>query len=424
MNQRFYSLDVFRGATVCLMILVNNPGTWSHIYAPLEHAPWHGLTPTDLVFPFFLFAVGNALAFIMPKLEAGGDVVFWKKIFKRSVLIFLIGLFLNWWPFVTEVNRVIEGTTEFQKVTIFKGFTWIDLTKSKAGEIVEVVKGVRVLGVLQRIAICYFFASIIIYYLKPKLAFFIGLLLLLLYWVLCYILGDKADPYSITGWFGNKVDLAILHDPHIYHGERVNGNPYAFDPEGIMSTIPAIVQVIFGYLVGDYIQKKSKTIEAPQSEFEKSSINSSGPFQMLSGLFVGGVAMIVTGFCWDMVFPINKKIWTSSYAVYTAGLATITIATMIYLIEYRNARGWLSKFFDVFGKNALFVFALSAFLPRTLALIKLGNGVNPWNWLYKKILIRIPGAPENGSLAYAICIITFMWFICWIMDKKRIYIKV
>ena len=402
------------------MILVNNPGTWAHIYAPLEHAPWHGLTPTDLVFPFFLFAVGNALAFIMPKLEAGGDAVFWKKILKRSVLIFLIGLFLNWWPFVTEVNRVIEGTNEFQKVIIFKGFTWVDYTKNKAGEIVETVKGVRVLGVLQRIAICYFFASIIIYYLKVRKAFLAGLILLLIYWVLCYI-GNPTDPYSLNGWFGTGIDKSIIGVSHIYRGEGI-----PFDPEGLMSTIPAIVEVIFGYVVGDYIQKKSKIIDTVTIgfEFEKTAIPSSGPYQMLSGLFVGGVAMIVTGFCWDMLFPINKKIWTSSYTVYTAGLATITIATMIYLIEYKNAKGWLTKFFDVFGKNALFVFALSAFLPRTLALIKLGDGVNPWNWLYKKVLIHIPGAPENGSLAYAICVITFMWLICWIMDKKRIYVKV
>ena len=162
MNQRFYSLDVFRGATVCLMILVNNPGSWAHIYAPLEHAPWHGLTPTDLVFPFFLFAVGNAMSFVMPRLEAAGDGVFWRKVLKRTAIIFLIGLFLNWWPFVTEVNRLAEGTTELQKVTIFKGFTWLDYSKDKAGNIVETVKGVRVFGVLQRIALCYFFASVIV----------------------------------------------------------------------------------------------------------------------------------------------------------------------------------------------------------------------------------------------------------------------
>jgi predicted acyltransferase len=400
LNQRFYSLDVFRGATVCLMILVNNPGSWGHIYPPLAHAPWHGLTPTDLVFPFFLFAVGNAMAFVLPKLEAGGDGIFWKKILKRTALIYLIGLFLNWWPFVTEVNRIIEGTSNFQKETIFKGFTWLDYSKDKVGNIIESVKGVRILGVLQRIALCYFFASIIIYYLKLRKAFYIGLVLLLVYWVLCLI-GNPDDPYSLKGWFGTDIDKMILGESHLYRGEGM-----AFDPEGLMSTITAIVQVIFGYMVGDYIQKKGKS------------------FEMVTGLFVAGVAMLVTGFCWDMLFPINKKIWTSSYTIYTSGLATITIATMIYMIEFKNAKGWLSKFFDVFGKNALFVFALSAFLPKGLALIKLGDGVNPWNWLYQKVLIHIPGDPRIGSLLYALCVITFMWFICWWMDKKKIYVKV
>jgi predicted acyltransferase len=382
------------------MILVNNPGSWGNIYPPLAHAPWHGLTPTDLVFPFFLFAVGNAMAFVMPKLETGGDAVFWRKILKRTALIFLIGLFLNWWPFVTEVNRVIEGTTDFQKETIFKGFTWLDYSKDKAGTIVESVKGVRILGVLQRIALCYFFASILIYYFKLRKAFYAGLVLLLVYWLLC-VLGNPSDPFSLKGWFGTDIDKMILGESHLYRGEGI-----AFDPEGLMSTITAIVQVIFGYMVGDYIQKKGKS------------------FEMVTGLFVAGVAMLVTGFCWDMLFPINKKIWTSSYTVYTSGLATITIATMIYLIEFKNAKGWLSRFFDVFGKNALFVFALSAFLPKGLALIKLDKGVNPWNWLYQKALIHIPGDPRIGSLLYAICVITFMWFICWWMDKKKIYVKV
>nr|MBP6478119.1 DUF1624 domain-containing protein [Chitinophagaceae bacterium] len=208
MNQRFYSLDVFRGATVCLMILVNNPGSWGHIYNPLEHAPWHGLTPTDLVFPFFLFAVGNAMSFVMPRLEAAGDKIFWKKVLKRTALIFLIGLFLNWWPFVTEVNRLIEGTNDLHKVTIFKGFTWLDYSKDKAGNIVETIKGIRIFGVLQRIALCYFFASVIIYYLKPRKAFLAGLIILLVYWVLCYV-GNTADPYSLKGWFGTDIDKAI-----------------------------------------------------------------------------------------------------------------------------------------------------------------------------------------------------------------------
>ncbi len=375
MNQRFYSLDVFRGATVCLMILVNNPGSWAHIYAPLEHAPWHGLTPTDLVFPFVLFAVGNAMAFIMPKLEQAGPTIFWRKVLKRSALIFLIGLFLNWWPFVKATDYSFK-----------------------------VFENVRILGVLQRIALAYFFAAIIVFYLKGARAFYAAMLLLLGYWALC-LLGNPADPYSLNGWFGTNIDKAILGVTHMYKGE---GMP--FDPEGIMSTIPAIAQVILGFLAGNYMK-------------EKGAANDSLP-TMLNGLFVAAIAMLITGFCWDMVMPINKKIWTSSYVVYTTGLAILTIATMIYFIEIKGVKIRLSRFFDVFGKNALFVFALSAFLPKGLALIKLGDGITPWNWLYKKVYIHIPGAPENGSLFYALTVISFMWLVCWWLDKRRIYIKV
>ena len=391
MNQRFYSLDVFRGATVCLMILVNNPGNWEHIYPPLEHASWHGLTPTDLVFPFFLFAVGNAMALTMPKLEAAGASTFWKKIIKRTILIFLIGLFLNWWPFV----RWQSDSLNFKH--------WVDPVSPE--------NGIRILGVLQRIAICYFLASVILYYFKVKQSLYITLTLLVVYWILC-VIGNPADPYSLSGWFGTDVDKKILGVAHMYKGEGV-----AFDPEGIMSTIPSTVEVIFGYLIGNYIHRKGKN------------------FEMVSSLFVAGVVMLIAGFCWDMVFPINKKIWTSSFTIYTSGLATITIATMIYVIELKNIKGWLTRFFDVFGKNALFVFALSAFLPRLLGLIRIplnshSNGedkivyTNPWNWLYQKALVHIPGDPRLGSLVYALCVITFMWAICWWLDRRKIYIKV
>ena len=386
MNKRYYSLDVFRGATVCLMIMVNNPGSWAFAYAPLKHAPWHGLTPTDLVFPFFLFAVGNALSFVMPKLELTGSTIFWKKIITRSLLIFLVGLFLNWWPFV----KWLDGELIFRQ--------WVSSENPESG--------VRILGVLQRIAISYFFASILIYYLKPRKVFLASLLLLLLYWLLC-VVGNPTDPYSLMGWFGTAIDKNILGVAHMYKGEGV-----PFDPECLFITIPSIVQVILGYLVGDYIQKKSKSNEQKQNQHE-----------MISGLFIAGVALLITGLCWGMVFPINKKIWTSSYTVYTTGLAIFTLATMIYTIELNNIKNGVTKFFDVFGKNALFVFSLSAFLPKGLTLIKLEEGITPWNWLYKKILIHTPGAPENGSLLYALCVIFFMWAICFWMDKKKIYIK-
>jgi predicted acyltransferase len=401
---RSYALDVFRGATVCLMILVNNPGSWAHIYDPLDHAKWHGLTPTDLVFPFFLFAVGNAMSFVIPRLQQEGDKAFWTKVIKRSLIIFGVGLFLNWWPFVVEVSRVVEGTTELQKVTIFKTFTWTDLSKNEAGNIVETIKGVRIMGVLQRIALCYLIASIIVYYGGPRKGFLAAAVLLLSYWAMCLI-GNPTDPYSLKGWFGTEWDLKILGISHMYKGEGI-----PFDPEGLLSTPAAIAQVIFGYLVGDYIRKG---LAQPD-----------GMHRMLSGLFTIGVGMLVAGYCWDLVFPINKKIWTSSYTIYTTGLAIMALATMVYVIDGKNVRGGLLSFFDVFGKNALFVFALSAFLPKGLALIKLDKGVNPWNWLYKKLLVHVPGAPENGSLLYALCVITFMWAICWWMDKKNIYIKV
>ena len=408
MNQRFYSLDVFRGATVALMILVNNPGSWTHSYAPFKHAAWHGCTPTDLVFPFFLFAVGNAMAFVMPRLQQNGDAEFWKKVMKRTFLIFLIGLLLNWSPFVKWSGDEL----------VWKPFD-----------------ALRIFGVLQRIAVCYFFASVIVYYLKQKGAFVFSAVLLLLYWVLCFTLGEAGDPYSLEGWFGSSVDAAILGESHMYKGEKA-----VFDPEGIMSTLPAIVQVIFGYLIGDYIQKKARLNDEVgqgkivETEFGNTNeSNKNGSYQMLVSLFVIATLFTLTGYMWDMVFPINKKIWTSSYTVYTTGLAIYTIATMIYFIEFKHAKGWLTKFFDVFGKNPLFIFVLSGLLPRLLALIRIPNGINaeavpkylsPFGWFYEKICKLIPGIPENGSLFYALCMILLYWAICYWLDKKKIYIKV
>lgn len=383
MNQRYYSLDVFRGATVALMILVNNPGSWSHIFSPLEHATWHGCTPTDLVFPFFLFAVGNAMAFVMPRFEQAGPAVFWKKVIKRTLLIFAIGLFLNWSPFMRWDGENIAWKQ------------W---------------ENVRILGVLQRIALCYFFASVIVYYAKTKGAFVVSGILLLLYWFICLFLGNSADPYSLSGWFGTKIDINILGLTHIYKGEGV-----PFDPEGLPSTMAAIVQVIFGFFVGQYIQQKGKN------------------YEMLSNLFVAGLVLFFTGYCWDLVFPVNKKIWTSSYVLYTTGLAIMTIGTLIYLIEFKERKGAWSRFFDVFGKNPLFIFVLSGFLPRVLAMFRWVDHVTPegkkvytsfFPWFYEHICKNIATDLHVGSLFYALCMIAMYWAIVSVLDKKKIYIKV
>ncbi|HEY0677956.1 MAG TPA: DUF5009 domain-containing protein [Chitinophagaceae bacterium] len=383
MNQRYYSLDVFRGATVALMILVNNPGSWSHMFDPLAHAKWNGCTPTDLVFPFFLFAVGNALGFVMPRLETAPRSTVLGKIFKRTLLIFAIGIFLNWAPFVRWQGEELVSRP---------------------------FETLRFMGVLQRIALSYCFAALIVYFFKVRGAFVISGLILLGYWFLCLAFGNPADPYSLEGFFGTGLDRRLLGENHLYKGEGV-----PFDPEGLASTLPAIVQVIFGYFVGRYIQTKGKN------------------FEMLSNLFVAGCVLIFTGFCWDLVFPINKKIWTSSYVCYTTGLAMMVIGVMIYLIEFREYKGAWSKFFAVFGMNPLFIFVLSGFLPRVQGLIRWvdhigANGkpvyTSPFSWFYEHICKPVSPKLETGSFLYALCMIVFYWLIVWWMDKRKIYIKV
>ncbi len=382
-NERYYSLDVFRGATVALMILVNNPGSWAHIYAPLEHAPWHGCTPTDLVFPFFLFAVGNAMSFVMPRLREAGEGPFWSKTLRRTALIFGIGLLLNWAPFVKY-----DGNGQL----VAKAFAQL-----------------RILGVLQRIALCYFLASVIIWYGKSRGAFVIGAILLLVYWAICLLFGSPGDPFSMEGFFGTHLDRAVLGSGHMYHGEGVD-----FDPEGIGSTMAAIVNVIFGYLVGEYINQKGRT------------------WEMLSNLFMAGVAFTLTGYLWDMSFPINKKIWTSSYTMYTVGLATVTLASLIYAIEFKGKAGAWSRFFDVFGKNPLFIFAFSAVVVKTYGLIRISDGTGPDGkplhknlaaWMYDHLFSPAFGE-FNGSLLFAVAHIIVFWAIVRWMDKKRIYVKV
>lgn len=383
MQQRFYSLDVFRGATVALMILVNNPGSWSHIYGPLAHADWHGCTPTDLVFPFFLFAVGNALAFVLPGMEQKSTGYFLSKVIKRALLIFAIGLFLNWSPFIKWDNNVLVAKA------------W---------------SNVRILGVLQRIAIAYLLAALFIYFSRPRGAFVVAGILLLGYWSLCLLLGDPSDPYSQSGWFGTQWDLQLLGASHMY---KMNGVP--FDPEGLASTLPAVAQVMLGYMTGAFIREKGSS------------------FEMLARLLVVGCIMVVIGYGWDMVFPVNKKIWTSSYVMYTSGLAILVLGIMMYALDWNNERPGWSRFFNVFGKNPLFIFVLSGFLPRVMALFRwtdhIGDNGKPvytsaLPWLYQHIFKPIAEDQRVGSALYAIAMILFYWLIVYFLDKKKIYIRV
>lgn len=378
--------------TVAFMILVNTPGSWSHIYPPLDHANWHGCSPTDLVFPFFLFALGNALAFVMPRSIQQGSKAFWAKTTKRALLIFTIGLLLNWFPFVKY---------------------------NTAGELVaKPFLDLRLLGVLQRIALCYFFASIIAYYLKPAASFLAALALLLIYWVLCVSLGAPGDPFSINGWFGTRIDLLLLGETHMYHGEG-----RAFDPEGIASTLPAIAQVLIGYVTGDYIIKKVAVAE--------NTVTDNRYYPLVANLLVISLMLLFTGLCWNSLFPINKKIWTSSYVVYTSGMAIIILALCIYALEIKQWRKGWAPFFDSFGKNPLFIFVLSGVWARLYGLVRWEDGIKDGKpvfkglggYMYDHIFVPLFGA-MNGSLFYAIFHVLIFWLIALWLDKKKIYIKV
>ncbi|MEO7043779.1 MAG: DUF5009 domain-containing protein, partial [Ferruginibacter sp.] len=333
------------------------------------------------------------------------DAAFWKKIITRTLLIFLIGTFLQWFPFY----HWVDGKA------ILRGWEWIN----SKGEI----QGIRVSGTLQRIAICYFFASIIVYYTKVRTAAIIGVAMLLIYWVVCIAM-NPADPFSFEGWFGKSIDLNVFGAAHIYHGDGV-----AFENEGIVSTFPAIVSVIFGYVTGVYIRRRGN--EVSNLPIDTNGVNPI--YQTLSVLFTAAVGLLFIGYLWSLGFPINKKIQSSSFIIVTAGFAIMILSTLIYLIEAKNKRGWWARFFDVFGKNPLFIYALSELIGDLFGFIRIANGtgnngeifyISPLEWFYQNICTKVPGAPENGSLLYAICIVLFLWAIGYWMNKKKIYIKV
>ncbi|MEQ8471999.1 MAG: heparan-alpha-glucosaminide N-acetyltransferase domain-containing protein [Marinoscillum sp.] len=365
---RYLSLDVFRGATVFLMIIVNNPGEWGAQYGPIQHAPWHGFTLTDLVFPSFLFAVGNAMAFVMKKFQQNGEVYFWKKVFKRTVLIFLIGVLLNWFPFYDFGSGSFYPFSEL-----------------------------RIFGVLQRIALCYLFASIIIHYsnaIRPIVV--ISSVMLLAYWGVVYVFGSN-EPYSLTGFIGNDLDLWLVGQNHVYHGE---GQP--FDPEGLLSTIPAVVNVLLGYLTGAYLVARGNS------------------YDVITKLLVCGCLLILGGLFWDLFFPINKKIWTSSYVLLTSGMCVVAIAILSYWIELAgNRKG--AYFFEVFGKNPLFIYAFSWVLSVVFSTIQIGS-LSLHGHIYQSFKYFLD--PVHASFLYALVFTLLNWLVGYYLDKRGIYIKV
>ncbi len=370
-KQRYFALDVLRGMTIALMILVNTPGSWSTIYAPFKHAAWHGFTITDLVFPTFLFVIGNAASFSLHKYENRSEADFIKKVLKRSVLIFLIGILLNAFPFVFR-----EGN-EF----ILKDFSKL-----------------RIMGVLQRIALCYLFASLFLHYFKMRHVLTLSTLLLLAYWFVMWYFGTHPDPYSLENNAALKFDLLIFGKENLYNGFGI-----PFDPEGLLSTIPAIVNVIAGYVAGKFIQRSGNNM----STVLRLSI---------AGCVLLGIALI-----WSPYFPINKGIWTSTFVLYSTGWDLIILGFLILIIEVFGFKKW-TYFFEAFGKNPLFIFIMSGVVVMLMAIIYIdGQPMKPW--IYNNFYLSWL-SDYNASLAFAISYMLLMWVIGYILDKRKIYIKV
>lgn len=370
-SPRFLALDVFRGLTVCFMIIVNSPGNSATTFAPLLHAQWHGFTPTDLVFPSFLFAVGNSLAFVLPRWDTMGNQVVLTKIIKRTLIIFLLGYLMYWFPFVKY-----DGNA-------FSAFPFAET---------------RVFGVLQRIALCYGIAAVLIWWLKPRTTYILALLFLLLYWGLLYWFGDPADPLSMQGNAGFYLDRWLVGENHLYHGEGV-----AFDPEGLLSTLPAIANVVAGFWAGDLVKRKGSGWEP------------------VGLLLLAGVGALFIAYCWNGVFPVNKKLWTSSFVVLTVGLAAILLGVIIYLTDLRKKTGW-THFFIVFGKNPLFIYLLSELMVILLWFFRTPGGQPYYNQLYELVFSHFGG--YLGSFLFAVSVMMICWLAGWWMDRRKIYIRV
>lgn len=366
-SERYLALDVLRGMTIALMITVNTPGSWQYIYAPLRHASWHGCTPTDLVFPFFLFVVGASMFFSFGKYGNTMNKDSLQRLGRRTLLIFVIGLFLNSFP---------QWMTDYSSL--------------------------RIMGVLQRIALAYGIASLIVLSAPRKYVPYIGVGILLIYWGILSWFGG-GDPYSLKENATITFDTAILGESHLYKGFGI-----PFDPEGLLSTIPAVVTVLLGYLVGVFIKNTEK-------------------HKIPARLALYGFTATVAGRLWGFLLPINKPLWTSSYVLYTAGLAAMFFALLIFIIDVKGYKKWTS-FFVVFGVNPLFIYALSGLWARTLSmLIKIetadGTVMRGSTWIYQNVFVPLAGN-MNGSLLYALTHIFFFWLIGYILYKKRIFIKV
>lgn len=357
-KQRFQALDVMRGLTLALMILVNTPGSWSYVYSPLLHADWHGATPTDYIFPFFLFMVGAAMVFSQRSLSALDFPARAKKIFRRTLVIFLIGLLLSYFPFTQDPGSL------------------------------------RILGVLQRIALAYCFAAWIVLYANTLWRYIIAAGLLLGYWALLQL---SADPYSLEHSIVRQFDIFVLGEEHLWRGKGI-----AFDPEGLLSTLPSIVNVMIGFEVTRYLIAAEDKIKAQWQ------------------LLVAGVALTVAGLLWHPWFPINKSLWTSSFVLLTSGVGVLVLLVLVRLERFSWTQG-IHKSFTMLGQNPLFIYALSILWAKTLYLIPIGD-VSAYQWLFDQV--RKVADPYAASLICALISVAVLWGVAWYLHRRKIIISI
>jgi len=377
-SQRLLSLDAFRGATIAGMILVNNPGTWSTIYPQLRHAEWNGWTFTDWIFPFFLWIVGVAMTLSFAKrMEQRADK---KKLFlhvvQRAVVIFLFGMFLAGFPFGLILDHHFSFST------------------------------IRIPGVLQRIAVCYLIAGGIVLTtgIRGQVRWIAGLLAG--YWLLVKLVpvpgygAGIMNPLGSLCWY---IDSTVLAG-HTWGGAPAPG----FDPEGILSTIPAIATTLFGVLTGHWLR-------SDRSKEEKTA-----------WMFVAGNVLLVVGAFLDIWLPINKNLWTSSYSVFMAGWALVCLAMFYWLIDVKGYTKWAMPF-RMYGMNAITVFVLSGVVGRLLYLIKVsqpdGTQLSLQAYIYQTVFVPI-ASPLNASLLYGICFIFVMFLVVWFMWWRKWFLKV
>src|SRR5690242_1734682 len=399
-RERLLSLDVFRGLTVAGMLLVNDPGTWSAIYPPLEHAAWNGWTPTDLIFPFFLFIVGitTHLSLSARRSRGASEREIRAQILRRGAMIFLLGFILNGFPFFTwsDVSGVADPSF-FQRV-VDRLYHW------------------RIMGVLQRIGLAYLCAALLTQGASVKrIVITIGSLLLG-YWIVMTALPVPGSGGTLggllldvpSGTMAAYWDRVVLDWSRFGLGNHIWSGSVNFDPEGTLSTIPAICTAMLGVLAGRWIG-----VDRPLEE-------------RLNALFAAGCLAMTFGMIWNWGFPINKSIWTSSYVLFTAGMAAVSIATIMWLVDIHGMRRWTS-FFVIYGTNPLIAFMGSGLLARLIYSVISVNYHGSRTSLENAIYQTLFGSwlsPVNASLAFALCFVGLWYCILVVLYRRKIFLKV